>query len=156
VDQWLALRQAIRCTQDLTYFNVGTMGPMPAPIAERLFDLWDEWNGRGPGDPARYEAWHERVKETRSALARCLGLTDDRLLTLKANVSAALQFVFAQIKLAPGSHLVTSDEEHPALLAPLMNLARRGHPVHVVRFGAEDMIGQIRSILRDQPVGLIA
>ncbi|MCY0899919.1 MAG: aminotransferase class V-fold PLP-dependent enzyme [Firmicutes bacterium] len=156
MDPWLRFRQDIRCTEDLTYFNVGTMGPMPIPIAERLLNLWDEWNTQGPGDPARYEAWHDRVEETRRTLARVLALSDDRLLTLKQNVSAALLFVLAQIRLAPGSHLITSDEEHPALLAPLMDLARRGHPVHVIRFSAEDMLEQIRVILQGHSVGLIA
>lgn len=151
-------RHDFKCTESQAYFNTGTMGPVPSPVMHELLGQWGRWNDEGPGDPERYESWHGRIEATRELLSQWLFINEPRQIVFKINVSEALQTVLGNFRFPPHSHIITTDEEHPALIAPLMRLSQEGVPVHIVPFGygGVDLLQRVEDLLRMYPVSLVA
>src|SRR5215204_2432574 len=117
-----AFRAEFPVLERRAYLNTGTDGPIPRRGLEAAQDSLriETENGRAGSDH-----W-ERV-------APLLGCdTQEVALTRAATdgINAALH----ALGLGPGDEIVTSDEEHPGLLAPLGLARRRGVDVRVVPF----------------------
>lgn len=131
---WRAIRSEFSCTQHQAYLNTGTLGPVPDPILARYVSYLQEWNSAGPGNPVIYRSWHERTETTRAHLATWLHVPPTTL-ALTGNVTDALNIGLMGLDLKPGSRVITTDEEHGALVAPLGLLAAQGVQVDIVPFG---------------------
>lgn len=153
---WSNIRQHFSCTRGQAFLNTGTLGPVPDPVMSQYLEYQRQWNAMGPGSPRVYIGWRDRVEETRSRLASWLQ-TQPEDLTLVANVTDAINIALAGLHLPPGSRIVTSDEEHGALVAPLALLGRRGVRVEVVPYGSggDGLLARIEAAL-EEPAALVA
>jgi selenocysteine lyase/cysteine desulfurase len=116
------------------YLNAGTEGPLPRQAAEAVRERIDlELNAGRCGKPYM-TALIELAAQLRAGYARVLGC-DPVDVALTGSTTDGVNTVLSGLDLRPGDEIVTSDEEHPGLLAPLGRLKRRpGVNVRVVPF----------------------
>jgi L-cysteine/cystine lyase len=128
-----AFRAEFPVLERRAYLNTGTDGPIPRrglEAAEEAMRIETE-NGRAGADH-----W-ERVKGERAALrervAPLFGC-DTHEVALTRAATDGINTALHALNLGAGDEIVTSDEEHPGLLAPLGLARRRGVEVRVVPF----------------------
>jgi L-cysteine/cystine lyase len=106
------------------YLNAGTNGPVPRAAAAAMAAEVEAGAARPRvGRPAfdRLLGWRTRA---RAAAARALGAAEDEV-ALTSSTSHGIGLVCAGLDWRPGDEVVTTTEEHPGLLGPLDELARR-------------------------------
>ncbi|MGO9961797.1 MAG: aminotransferase class V-fold PLP-dependent enzyme [Solirubrobacteraceae bacterium] len=128
------------------YLNAGTEGPLPSRAGEAVRERIDsEVTGGRCGRPY-FTALIELAGRLRAGYARVLGC-DAVDVALTGSTTDGVNTVLAGLDLRPGDEVVTSDEEHPGLLAPLGRLRRvRGVRVTVVPFA--EVAGAVSSSTR--------
>ena len=86
--------------------------------------------GRGK---AHFERRFELQDELRAGYAELLGAAVDDI-ALTTSTSEGLGKVLAGMEIGPGDEIVTSDEEHPGLIGPLIAARERGAEIRAVPF----------------------
>jgi selenocysteine lyase/cysteine desulfurase len=120
--------------EKLSYLNAGTEGPLPRQAAEAVRARIEEELTRGRSGKRYMESLVALAGELRAGYARVLGC-DPTDVALTGSTTDGVNTVLAGLDLRSGDEVVTSDEEHPGLLAPLGRLKRRvGVKVTVVPF----------------------
>jgi L-cysteine/cystine lyase len=116
------------------YLNAGTEGPLPRVAAEAVRERIDlELTGGRCGKPYM-EGVIDLARQLREGYARVLGCTPEDV-ALTGSTTDGVNTVLAGLDLRSGDEVITSDEEHPGLLAPLGRLQRlHGVKVRVVPF----------------------
>ena len=129
-----ALRAEFPVLERLSYLNAGTNGPVPRRATEAVQSSLHTQSEAGRGDLAFFTSVIERAEELRervAALSRC----EPGELALTTSTTDGVNSVMAALDLGPGDEVLTSDEEHPGVLAPLgVGRARRGFEVRVAPF----------------------
>jgi L-cysteine/cystine lyase len=129
-----AFRAEFPVLQRVAYLNAGTEGPVPRRAAEAAkARLESELNDGRAGRPY-FDATIELADRARAGYAAVLGC-DVGELALTGSTTDGVNTVLAGLDLRPGDEVITSDEEHPGLLAPLARARRRhGIAMKVVPF----------------------
>jgi len=129
------LRAAFPVLERLSYLNAGTNGPVPRAAVEAAERELRAQSVEGRGDRAFFEQRVIRpAEELRRRVAPLLGCEPAEL-ALSDSTTAGVNAVLAMLDLGPGDQVLTSDEEHPGVLAPLgAGMARRGFEVRTVPF----------------------
>jgi L-cysteine/cystine lyase len=118
----------------ISYLNAGTEGPVPRQAAEAVHRRIDEETNGGRCGLEYITGVMQLATQLRAGYARVLGC-DEREVALTGSTTDGVNTVIAGLDLRPGEEIVTSDEEHPGLLAPLGRARRRyGVSVRVVPF----------------------
>jgi L-cysteine/cystine lyase len=119
----------------VSYLNAGTEGPVPRAAAEAARGRIDaEVTGGRCGRPY-FDALMELASRLRDGYASLLGC-DSSLVALTGSTTDGINTVLSGLDLRPGDEILTSDEEHPGVLAPLGRArVRHGVSVRVVPFG---------------------
>lgn len=153
---WTRIRNDFPCTREQAFLNTGTLGPVPGPVLERYLGYQREWNEGGPGNPKIYGGWHERTEATRTHLAAWLKV-EPRSVTFAGNVTDAINIGLFGLAWKPGDRILTTDEEHGALVAPLSVLADRGVEVEILHYGlgGDDLTQRIVEALSERPARLV-
>ena len=127
-----ALRAQFPILERVAYLNAGTDGPVPRAAQEAVArELASELaEGRGK---AHFERRFELQDELRTGYAELLGATVDDI-ALTTSTSEGLGKVLAGMEIGPGDEIVTSDEEHPGLIGPLIAARERGAEIRAVPF----------------------
>lgn len=113
----------------LSYLNAGTEGPIPRQAAAAAHDRIDhEAQGGRCGRPY-FEELMELASRLRDGYAEVLGAKPEEV-ALTGSTTDGVNTVIAGLDLRPGDEILTSDQEHPGLLAPL-GRARRRHGISV-------------------------
>ena len=125
----------------VAYLNTGTDGPVPRrgadAAAERLRYELDE----GRATPANFALVMEMASALRESIAVPLGC-DASDVALTRSATDGMSTALASLPLGAGDEVLTSDEEHPGLLAPLERARRReGFDVRFVPF--EEIAGEV-------------
>jgi L-cysteine/cystine lyase len=118
------LRSQFPVLDRVAYLNAGTNGPIPRRAAEAAAAELTRDLEHGRAGAGHFERIEGLGSELRGALAALLGCSADEL-ALTRSTTDGVNTVLAGIGLRPGDVLLTSDEEHPGLLAPLAGAARR-------------------------------
>jgi L-cysteine/cystine lyase len=130
-----AFRAEFPVLERLSYLNAGTEGPIPRRAANAVHRRIDEEANHGRSGKEYIEgvtALAQRLRERYAALLGC-GPSE---VALTGSTTDGVNTVIAGLDLRPGDEILTSDEEHPGLLAPLGRARRRhGVSVRVVPFG---------------------
>jgi selenocysteine lyase/cysteine desulfurase len=127
-----ALRAQFPVLERTAYLNSGTDGPLPAAAVDAgRAELEDA--GRAGRLTAHFERRSQLQGELRGAYARLLGAPEEEL-ALTTSTSDGLGRVIAGLGLGPDDEIVTSDQEHPGLVGPLLAARKRGVTVRAVPF----------------------
>jgi len=129
-----AFRAESPVLERLAFLNAGTDGPVPrrghdAAVRQLERELTD-----GRAGMPHFMRLFEFATKLRERLADALGCPPDDV-ALTRSTSDGVATVLSALPLGPGDEVLTSDEEHPGVLAPLEGARRRrGFDVRVVPF----------------------
>ncbi len=116
------------------YLNAGTEGPLPRQAADVVRERIDSEVSLGRCGTDYMTGVKELAAALRQRYARVL-TCDPADVALTGSTTDGCNTVLSGLDLRPGDEVVTSDEEHPGLLAPLGRLKReQGVAVRVVPF----------------------
>ena len=129
-----ALRSEFPVFERVSYLNAGSVGPTPRAAADAAIDeLRIQAEGTRAGI-AEFEHQGQLAADMRRRAAGLLGC-DVNEVALTCATTDGVNAVIGGLELGPGDEVLTSDEEHPGLLAPLgAARERRGISVRVVPF----------------------
>lgn len=137
-----ALRAQLPVFERVAYLNAGSVGPLArAAAAAAAADLRLQLD-EGRGGRAHFEHARTLADRLRARIAGLLGC-DPWEVALTGATTDGVNAVLAGLDLEPGDEILTSDEEHPGLLAPLARARERdGVELRVVPFEAlADAVG---------------
>ena len=129
LEQGAGFRAQFPVLEHVAYLNAGTEGPVPRAAADAVAQRIEaEAAGGRCGRP-----YHDEVlgmaTRLRAGYAAVLGCEPSDV-ALTGSTTDGVNTVLSGLSWSPGDEILTSDEEHPGLLAPL-GLARRRHGVSV-------------------------
>jgi selenocysteine lyase/cysteine desulfurase len=129
-----ALRAQFPVLERIAYLNAGTNGPLPyeAVTAARV-QLQRELE-EGRAGARHFERRAQLAQELRAAYAELIGCTAADL-ALTTSTTDGIARVLLGLDLQPGDEIVTSDEEHPGVLGPLIGQRARGVEVTLAPWG---------------------
>jgi selenocysteine lyase/cysteine desulfurase len=128
------LRSAFPVLERVAYLNAGTNGPVPKPAIDLADERLSQELRFGRAGMGHWETLKELHEGRRSALAGLLHCDPDEV-ALTHSTTDGVNAVLSGLDLQPGDEVVTSDEEHPGLLAPLAAARERvGITVRLVPF----------------------
>jgi selenocysteine lyase/cysteine desulfurase len=113
----------------LAFLNAGTEGPLPGRAADAVRARIELKVRSGRCGKPYFEGLMELATRARASYAQVLGCGEGEV-ALTGSTTDGVNTVLAGLDLRAGDEIVTSDEEHPGLLAPL-GRARRRHGVEV-------------------------
>jgi selenocysteine lyase/cysteine desulfurase len=119
----------------VAYLNAGTDGPVPrrghdAAVARLRLELEE-----GRSGAAYFEGLKDLAVKLRERLAGFMGCEPDDIALTRSTTDGMATALSAIRDVGPGDEVVTSDEEHPGLLAPLEVARRRfGFDVRIAPF----------------------
>lgn len=129
-----AFRAQFPVLERLSYLNAGTEGPVPRRAVEAATLQLQRESLEGRCGHGYMERLLDAAAAQRAGYARVLGC-DPSELALTGSTTDGVNTVIAGLDLRPGDEVLTSDEEHPGLLAPLGRAQQvRGVRVRVVPF----------------------
>jgi selenocysteine lyase/cysteine desulfurase len=113
-----ALRAEFPVFERLAYLNAGTNGPVPRRAAEAASESLRQQAERGRGG---WDFIRPMIESMASLGARVAGLLgcDEAEVALTGSTTGGVNAVLSALDLRAGDEVLTSDEEHPGLLAPL-------------------------------------
>lgn len=129
-----AFRSEFPVFQQRCYLNAGSEGPIPGRAVAAVSRRMEEEAEGGRSGHDYIARVIELADEMRAAYARVLGCAAADV-ALTGSTTDGVNTVIAGLDLRSGDEILTSDEEHPGLLAPLGRARRRqGISVRVVPF----------------------
>jgi selenocysteine lyase/cysteine desulfurase len=124
------LRAHFPVLERVAYLNSGTDGPVAAVAARAALDALDAQLTRGRF-VEHFEARLALQGEMRVAYARLVGAAEEEI-ALTTSTSDGIGRVLAGFALGRGDEVLTSDQEHPGVLGPLLHARARGATVRAV------------------------
>jgi L-cysteine/cystine lyase len=129
------LRAQFPVLERIEYLNAGTTGPVPRQGYEAALASLRLQLDEGRSGKAFFEGCVERIDRLRGRVARLIG-ADVAEVALTGSTTDGVNVALGALELGPGDEVLTSDEEHPGVLAPLGRLRERvGVNVRVAPFG---------------------
>lgn len=127
-------REQFPVLERFAYLNAGTEGPLPRAAVDAVRERLELELLGGRAGKAYVDEVKALAADLRAAYAAVLHCTTDEL-ALTGSTTDGVNTILAALKLDPGDEVLTSDEEHPGLLAPLaLARRRRGITIRVVPF----------------------
>jgi L-cysteine/cystine lyase len=118
----------------IEYLNAGTTGPVPRAAHDAAAASLRAQTEEGRSGHAYFERTLARIETLRERAAALLGASLEEV-ALTGSTTDGVNAALNALDLGPGDEVLTSDEEHPGVLAPLGSLrARRGVTVRVAPF----------------------
>jgi L-cysteine/cystine lyase len=128
------LRAQFPVLERVAYLNAGTNGPVPRRAFDAATESLRRQTVEGRATKRFMHANMERIERLRERVARLLGCELGEL-AVTGSTTDGVNAVLAALDLGPGDEVLTSDEEHPGVLAPLAALReRRGVRVRMAPF----------------------
>ncbi len=116
-----AIRANLPVLNEWTYLNTGTVGVMAEPVLQKHLEYIADHERFGHATQARAVEGYERA---RAALATLTGSrTSD--IALNRNATDGINWVAATFPLKAGDEVITSTEEHPAMIYPWLAACER-------------------------------
>jgi L-cysteine/cystine lyase len=130
----------------LSYLNAGTEGPIPRAAADAVRERVGVETDQGRCGRPYFEGLMELAAQARAGYATALGC-DPSEVALTGSTTDGVNTVIGGLDLRPGDEILTSDQEHPGLLAPL-GRARRRHGVKIRVVPFAELAGEATSSTR--------
>ncbi|MFI5299025.1 MAG: aminotransferase class V-fold PLP-dependent enzyme [Polyangiales bacterium] len=126
------------------YLNAGTFGPLPTPAALAMSDHLRETHETGRIGVRGFKRWLQIEADARAAFARVIGASPDDV-ALTHCTTDGVNLTLSGLDWREGDEVLTGDAEHPGLLVPLAELARR-KGVTVARVAIADAIDPVATL----------
>jgi len=136
------LRAHFPVLERVTYLNAGSVGPVPRQAVEAATAELDDQLRNGRGSKASFERAIELGGRLRERVAAVLGCAGGEV-ALTGATTDGVNTVLSGLDLQAGDEVLTTDEEHPGLLAPL-GLARRRRGIEVRMVPFDDIASEVR------------
>jgi L-cysteine/cystine lyase len=118
----------------VAYLNAGTEGPVPGRAVEAVQRRVSEEAKYGRCGRPYFDELMDMAARARDDYAQLLGCSEAEV-ALTGSTTDGVNTVISGLDLREGDEILTSDQEHPGLLAPLARARRRdGVSVRVVPF----------------------
>src|SRR5438067_9639813 len=128
------------------YLNAGTEGPVPAGAIEAAREQLERQGTHARSGRPYFNAIIGLASSVRAGYAEVLGCASEEV-ALTGSTTDGVNTVLSGLDLRAGDEVLTSDEEHPGLLAPLGRARRRcSIRIRVVPFA--EIAGEVRSSTR--------
>ncbi len=141
-----AFRSLFPVLDRLHYLNAGTEGPVPRATADAVRDRVQLETDGGRCGRTYFEGVMELAAQVRAGYADVLGCTPEAV-ALTGSTTDGVNTVIAGLDLRSGDEVLTTDEEHPGLLAPL-GRARRRHGIEVRVVPFAEIAGEVSASTR--------
>ena len=115
------VRSELPILENWTYLNTGTVGVMPDPVFEALTARLRDYEQLGHVGQA---AAVDGADIAKSRLATLLGVSAAEI-ALNRNATDGINLAASTFPLEPGDEVITSTEEHPALVLPWLHACER-------------------------------
>ncbi|MHB8659687.1 MAG: aminotransferase class V-fold PLP-dependent enzyme [Solirubrobacteraceae bacterium] len=136
----LAFRSHFPVLEQKAYLNAGTEGPVPRAAVQAVRERLERELTDGRSGVAFFDSIKLLATQLRDEYASVLGC-EAQDVALTGSTTDGVNTVLSSLDLAPGDEILTSDEEHPGLLAPLGRARiRDGVKVRTVPF--EELAGK--------------
>jgi selenocysteine lyase/cysteine desulfurase len=126
-----AFRAEFPVFEHRVYMNTGTDGPIPARGFEAARREMERVLEQGRAGKEHWESVKSQRTELRERIARLMGCATTEV-ALTGSATDGINTALTALKLGPGDEVLTTDEEHPGILAPLGLAQRRGVRVRVL------------------------
>lgn len=141
-----SLRAEFPVLEQNAYLNAGTNGPVPRRALDAASESLRRQAERGRSGAAFFKAFAEEPEALRGRVAELLGC-DRAELALTCSTTDGVNAVLTALDLRRGDDVLTSDEEHPGVLAPLAARRERlGIRVRTAPFA--ELPGEVRPSTR--------
>jgi L-cysteine/cystine lyase len=129
-----SFRRQFPVLERCSYLNAGTEGPVPAAAEQAVRERVEKDAAGGRAGRAYFTELMDLADASRRAYAELLGAPPSEV-ALTGSTTDGLNTILGGLRFARGDEVLTSDQEHPGLLAPLRRLrVRDGVTVRVVPF----------------------
>ena len=118
------LRAQFPVFERVSYLNAGTNGPVPRRAVDAVAEALRRQVEDGRGDREHFEWSQRQIEALRERIAAVLGC-DLPEVALTGSTGDGINAVLGSLDLGPGDEVLTGDDEHPAVLAPLGALRER-------------------------------
>src|SRR5215217_430186 len=135
-----SFRAEFPVTRNRLYLNAGTDGPIPTRGVEAARQEMELALERGRAGKEHFERVKAARAELRERIARLFGCQTTQV-ALTGSATDGINTALNAIGLGRGDEVLTSDEEHPGILAPLGLARRRGVGVRVAPF--DELAGEV-------------
>jgi selenocysteine lyase/cysteine desulfurase len=136
-----SLRAQFPVLDRVAYFNTGSVGPVPRAAADAALGELRAGLERGRASAKAFEHARDLADRLRAGIASLMS-ADPSSVALTGATTDGVNAVVSGLELGAGDEVLTSDEEHPGLLAPLAaGRARRGFSVRSVPF--DEVAGEV-------------
>lgn len=122
-----SFRSQFPVLERLAYLNAGTEGPVPRAAVEAMRARLQSDLEQGRAGKPYFEQLMALADQARAGYAEVLGAAPEQV-ALTGSTTDGVNTVIGGLRFAPGAEILTSDQEHPGLLAPL----RRARVLHGV------------------------
>ena len=140
------IRANFPVTNDVVYLNVGTYGVMPEAALIPFQEIQAEFERRGV---ASDHVFGRKAEEARTRIAALIHADKDEI-SFTRNATDGINLVLAGLDWQPGDEGITTNEEHEAMMHPLMYLHKqRGLVFHRLEVSpdANNMIDQLEKVV---------
>ena len=143
------VRDQLPAVRTTGYFNAGTNGPLPRVAQDALVEASSAEFEFGRIVPGVYERNGIRNRRVAASIAEMVGVDVDEI-ALTPSTTEGIGCVLMGLTWQRGDEIVTTNLEHPGLLAPLALLSRRAGTI--TRFadlghGEGDVVGKIAAAM---------
>lgn len=157
-DKVAAIRAALPATGAGIYLDTATAGPLSLDGLQAMRELVSYEERIGRADIGSREAFEERSAEARAVLATVIAADPDAV-ELVPGTTAGMAWAAGLPAWQPGQRIVTTDQEHPAVLAMLEALAAN-RDLELVRVPVgdasdADLVARFEAVT-DRRTGLLA
>lgn len=111
-------RSSFPVLERYAYLNAGSVGPLSRHTAEVMDSVKAEGLAAGRGSMAAFEAGQADEVALRASVAALIKVPVDNMV-LTSSTTEGCNIVVTGLRLGPDDEVVTTDAEHPGLLAPL-------------------------------------
>lgn len=119
-----AIRHELPPVTRYTYLQTAGMAPAPRQVIAAVQAYLEAENEEGPASPRVGSALPSLLADLRAALGRLINCAGEDI-ALTHNATDGINIGLWSIDWQPGDELVISNQEHPAVLLPVYNLADR-------------------------------
>jgi selenocysteine lyase/cysteine desulfurase len=135
-----------------TYLNCGGMAPLPESVGAEWLRVPQAVVAEGPLRLQAHDEEFLQIEAARATIARFIGADPDEI-AFTTQFSTAMNIVVDGLPWQAGDEIIVTDQEHPALLIPVLNMARRrGLTVRRIPIApsADEMLASYRELLNER------